>query len=186
VPWLIRQVEKAANRWSKAFDINSKEGGVLPPEERILYPDMLLDFLSADKKISVWNVENLDDEFERIALACSLTKNAIDNYSALTLDAGLLTGFKTESNDGVTADTEINKKHMDICIPTADAAIRLAELFLQNAKPKMCLKSVLERILVQEIIHGSISPDNPHFKLNKSETWQLIVKELSKELRKHV
>lgn len=172
MPYLARQIE-TIQPWTNAFKSAD-------PNTRILSSDMLLDWVSSDKRISVFELTDVEQEFERLALAFATSKKGSlpDTIAMVYVPREQVeaAGFVLDSSHlGKTCDDHINSRHLDILIPDAARAYALSEIFLRSALPKLVAKKAIQRLIPPALDRGEITITHSNFKLTDSATLGSVV-----------
>jgi len=136
VPYLIRKLEKKI--W---LDI------VVAKEIGGLQADALKNFKTTENKLSVYQIENIDDRtlVIRVLAAIAAGRDKPGEIDYAIFDSMILKkiGINVEQIEGDTADQEINKLHLDLTQLKAEQILFLAE-YVQK-------EGILERISKREI-----------------------------------
>ncbi len=136
MPYLIRKLEKKI--W---LDI------VVAKEIGGLQADALKNFKTTENKLSVYQIENIDDRtlVIRVLAAIAAGRDKPGEIDYAIFDSMILkkVGINVEQIEGDTADQEINKLHLDLTQLKAEQILFLAE-YVQK-------EGILERISKREI-----------------------------------
>lgn len=136
MPYLIRKLEKKI--W---LDI------VVAKEIGGLQADALKNFKTTENKLSVYQIENIDDRtlVIRVLAAIAAGRDKPGEIDYAIFDSMILKkiGINVEQIEGDTADQEINKLHLDLTQLKAEQILFLAE-YVQK-------EGILERISKREI-----------------------------------
>lgn len=174
---MIRQIEKVqVARWAKAFD---PEGS-----ERILFPDLTLDLVEENNELSFWRVTNVDNELIRVAVATSVLKQSLKNYSVIVLSESKLkeSGFSIEDQDGVTVDADINKQHVNVKLQSAANIVELGMLILQHGEIKTITANEIERAILEQLIQRKFAAGHASFKMSERELLHRFIDGIAKKL----
>ena len=149
----LRKINK--NKWFEA--------GTTSPALEELRADPVGDLAtSGGGKLSVWVVEDGDQNLERVVCALASTMSSLQHMSFITFDPEDLVplGVEHEHNEGDSRDIEANRKwHYDLVIPTAIKLVHFARHLWAQSTPQIILQKQLRAYMLKAIEAGTIRRD---------------------------
>jgi hypothetical protein len=160
-PFLIRKIKK--RKWDKPD---------FPAEKAVPVPaDPVGDFCTENNEISVWVVEENNDNLARLITALSGAKTTnVSQFDYAIFDSQLVRDLSLElkPTPGESPDEEANGKwHRDIVVETADKLCALVKTIYNNCTKDRVPAAQVKAYLKKAIESGQIAPDLLTEKLRK-------------------
>ena len=157
----LRKINK--NKWFEA--------GTTSPALEELGADPVGDLAtSGGGKLSVWVVEDGDQNLGRVVCALASTMSSLQHMSFITFDPeGLVPlGVEYKNNEGDSRDMEANCKwHYDLVIPTAIKLVHFARHLWAQCTPQIVLQKQLREFMLEAIKAGTIQRDKLAMKIQE-------------------
>jgi len=161
MPFILRKIKRA--RWYGR--------DVFPwLTEGEIQADHLGDLYTSDNKLSVWLVENIDQDLKKVVTALASNSTTVSNIDYALLDKTHLSGIgvKFEKELGVTPYEEVNSLHYNLIELTASKLVGLSKVFMAESKRDRFIEPQVTSLLKTALGAGQIAQEKLNEKLKAS------------------
>ena len=159
MPLLLRTIRKA--KWYS----NENTSWLTEGE---LQADALNDLRTQHNKLSVWSIDDSQENLERVAVAYAANRETFSNVDYALFDSQILSELriKFEKSPGGTPDDEVNSNwHIDLVELTASKLLKLAMAIMENDQIKRIPQKTIEKWILEAVNSKQLALDRMPDKL---------------------
>jgi len=158
---ILRKIRKA--RWHRRDDLPWLTEGEIQA-------DPLADLNTSDNKLSVWLVEDNDQDLKKVVTALASNSDTVSNIDYALLDKTYLSGIgvKFEKKSGATPYKEVNSLHCNLVELAASKLLELSKVFMAESKRDRFSEPQVISLLRDALDSGHITWERLNEKLKLS------------------